>query len=102
MNIDKVTNAIEKDAGMNIPGLKDSLKEMQQGQVERSYTPEQLLVHEARKKANMSQVAFAKLIETPVATLRDWEQGRFKPPGGVLFLFKFMQKRPDLIEHMVA
>jgi len=103
MNIDKVTEAIEQDAGMKIVGLKDSLREMQEGKAERIYTtPEQLLVYSARQKLNLSQTAFAKLIDTPVGTLRDWEQGRFKPPGSVLFLFKLIKKRPDVVEELTA
>lgn len=102
MNIDKVAEAIEQDAGMEIVGLKDSLREMQEGKAEHIYTPEQLLVQSARQKLNLSQTAFAKLIDTPVATLRDWEQGRFKPPGGVLCLFKLIKKRPDVVEELTA
>jgi DNA-binding transcriptional regulator YiaG len=40
----------------------------EEGKAERIYTPEQLLVQSARQKLNLSQTAFAKLIDTPVAT----------------------------------
>ena len=102
MDIDKVTQAIEADAGQTIPGLKESLREMQQGKIGRTYTTEQLLVIEARKKLELSQADFARMIETPVATLRDWEQGRFKPPGGVLCLLRVLQKRPEIMQDLAA
>ncbi|MEZ5535216.1 MAG: hypothetical protein R3F02_06280 [Thiolinea sp.] len=42
----------------------------------------------------LSQVDFASMIDTPVATLRDWEQGRFKRHRGVVCLLRLLQKRP--------
>ncbi|PID48952.1 MAG: XRE family transcriptional regulator [Proteobacteria bacterium] len=102
MDIDKVAAAIEADAGQEIPGLEDSLREMQQGKVGRTYTPEQLLVVDVRKKLSLSQTDFADMIDTPVATLRDWEQGRFKPPGGVLCLLRLLGKRPEIVVDLAA
>ena len=74
MNVNKVAEAIEKDAGVKLPGLKESLKEMNAGINARTYTPEQLLLREARKALKLTQPKFAKLIDTPVGNLRDWEQ----------------------------
>jgi putative transcriptional regulator len=34
----------------------------------------------ARMKLGLTQEAFAKLLDTPVGTVRDWEQGRRQPP----------------------
>lgn len=102
MDIDKIAAAIEADAGQEIPELKESLEEMQQGKAARVYTPEQLLVVDARKKLQLSQLDFAKVIDTPVATLRDWEQGRFRPPGGVLCLLRLLNKRPEILSDLTA
>ncbi len=44
----------------------------------------------------ITQTEFCELIATPVATLRDWEQGRFSPPGGVLCLLRLLIKYPEL------
>ena len=44
--------------------------------------------------------AFAERIEAPVATLRDWEQGRFAPPGGVLCLLRLIIKHPELSQEL--
>jgi putative transcriptional regulator len=32
--------------------------------------------------------------------LRDWEQGRFAPPGGVLCLLRLIIKHPELSEEL--
>lgn len=65
-------------------------------------TAEQVLVRSARAKTGLSQQAFAERIATPVATLRDWEQGRFAPPGGVLCLLRLIVRHPELMEEMAA
>ena len=40
MNIDRITKAIEDDAGEPIEGLSESLAEMKAGKIAREYTPE--------------------------------------------------------------
>jgi putative transcriptional regulator len=70
--------------------------------VGRVTTPEQILVRQAREKSGLTQQAFAERIATPVATLRDWEQGRFAPPGGVLCLLRLIIKHPELSQELTA
>lgn len=101
MDIEKIAQAIEADAGMALDDIRQGLAEMQAG-VGRVTTAEQLLVRSARAKTGLSQQAFAERIKTPVATLRDWEQGRFAPPGGVLCLLKLIGNHPDLIGELEA
>jgi len=60
-------------------------------------TPEQPLLRAARKALGVSQARFAELIDTSVATLRDWEQGRFKPPGSTLVLCRIALKNPEAL-----
>ena len=60
-------------------------------------TPEQSLLRAARQALGLSQARFAELIDTPVATLRDWEQGRFKPPGSALVLCRIALKSPEAL-----
>ena len=97
MNINAIATAIERDAGEPLPGLRDGLAEMQAGLSGRTYTPEQLLVRAARERLGLSQNAFAELIETPVATLRDWEQGRFAPPGAARRLLEIALRHPEVL-----
>ena len=100
MDIDKIVKAIEADAGMSLPELKESLTEMQQNSVGRVHTPRQVLISEARNKTGKTQQAFAELIQTPVATLRDWEQGRFSPSGAVLCLLHLINNHPSMIDEL--
>ncbi len=54
MNIENIKNAIEDDAGEMLPDLEKSLKESVAGQQGRVYTPEQILIRDARKQLNCS------------------------------------------------
>ena len=102
MNIEAIAKAIEADAGMELPELRNSLAEMQAGLRGRTTTAEQLLILSVRKQLGLSQTAFAELIKTPVATLRDWEQGRFTPSGAVLCLLQIMDKHPELAQELTT
>lgn len=101
MDIERVASAIEADSGEALPDLRQALKEAQAG-IGRVTTPAQMLVRQAREKSGLTQAAFAELIATPVATLRDWEQGRFVPPGGVLCLLRLIEKHPELTRELAA
>lgn len=102
IDIEQVAKAIEADAGIELPGLRESLGQAKRGEFSRVATPEQILVRSARAKTGLSQQAFADRIATPVATLRDWEQGRFAPPGGVICLLRLIERHPDLSEELAA
>lgn len=99
MDIEKTAQAIEADAGMSLPDLRQSLADAQES-IGRVTTPEQILARAARAKTGLSQPAFADLIKTPVSTLRDWEQGRFPPPGGVICLLKIIYNHPEMIAEL--
>jgi putative transcriptional regulator len=101
MNVEKIAKAIEADAGEALPDPRQALEEAQarSGHVT---TPAQILVRQAREAAGMTQSAFAERIGTPVATLRDWEQGRFAPPGAVLCLLRLITKPPELTAELAA
>ena len=51
----------------------------------------------AREKMRLSQPEFAKLLGVPVATLRNWEQGRTCPDGPGLALLRLATERPDVV-----
>lgn len=101
IDIDKVAAAIEADAGGALLDLRQALAEAKAG-LGRITTPEQILVRQAREKSGLTQTAFAERIATPVATLRDWEQGRFAPPGGVLCLLRLIIRHPELSQELSA
>jgi len=102
MNIDAVAKAIEVDAGESLSDLRQALKEAKAGMAGRVTTAEQILVRLAREKSGLTQTVFAERIDTPVATLRDWEQGRFAPPGGVLCLLRLIVKHPELSNELAT
>ena len=101
LDIEKAARAIELDAGVPLPDLRQALEEAKAG-IGRVTTPEQILVRQARSRAGLSQLAFAERIATPVATLRDWEQGRFTPPGGVLCLLRLISMHPELTQELAT
>ncbi len=47
-----------------------------------------------RKKLGQSQDEFALMIRVPVATLRNWEQGRRSPQGPASALIKLVESLP--------
>lgn len=102
INIEAVAKAIEADAGESLPDLRQALMEARAGMAGRITTPEQLLVRQARERSGLTQAVFAERIATPVATLRDWEQGRFAPPGGVLCLLRLIIKHPELSHELAS
>lgn len=101
MDVEKVAQAIEADAGEALPDLRQALAEAKAG-AGRVTTSAQLLVRHARERSGLTQAAFAERIGTPVATLRDWEQGRFAPPGGVLCLLRLISAHPELTQELEA
>ena len=101
LDIEKVASAIEADAGESMPDLRQAPAEAKAG-LGRGTTAEQILVRQAREKSGLTQAAFADRIETPVATLRDWEQGRFAPPGGVVCLLRLIVKHHELSKELAA
>ena len=101
-DIQTVARAIEADAGEALPDIRTALAEGKAGNIGRIITPEQLLLRRARAKTGLTQLEFAKRIDTPAATLRDWEQGRFAPPGGVVCLLRLIIKHPELSQELNA
>jgi putative transcriptional regulator len=47
-----------------------------------------------REQIGMTQVEFAKLLRIPVATLRNWEQGRVRIDPAARALFRILNRDP--------
>jgi len=90
-DLEQIALAIEKGAGQDLLDIRQALSEA----ADATYSKEQIIVRAARKRLEMSQAMFANLIDTPVGTLRGWEQGRFEVPGAVITLMKVAIKNPD-------
>ena len=52
------------------------------------------LVREARAKLDMPQAEMAAFTKIPLATLRNWEQGRTAPDPAARALFKLIASKP--------
>ena len=52
-------------------------------------------VQAIRKRTGLSQTAFASRIGVPVATLRNWEQGRVKPDPAARSLLLIVARNPS-------
>ena len=97
MDIESVASAIEADAGEELPDLREALSDLKSGIYGRVHTPEEILIRSTRRRLGMTQEEFAARIDTPLATLRGWEQGRFQPPGAVIQLMRLFEMRPELV-----
>lgn len=82
--------------------LLDDVLAIKAGAAAKTWSPEQLLVITVRKKLHKSQPAFAALLGIPVATLRDWEQGRKQPDSAAVTLIKVAQSHPQVLEEIAA
>ena len=52
---------------------------------------------EIRARLNMTQEAFARALRIPVATLRNWEQGRKLPDPAARSLLTAVAREPDAV-----
>ena len=48
-----------------------------------------------RRKVSLSQVAFARRIGVPAATMRNWEQGKRTPQGPARALLRIIDRAPE-------
>jgi putative transcriptional regulator len=51
----------------------------------------------ARQASGLSQAEFAERFRIPVATLRDWEQGRRKPDAASLAYLTVIEREPEAV-----
>uniref|UniRef100_A0A831ZZY6 Helix-turn-helix domain-containing protein n=1 Tax=Desulfacinum infernum TaxID=35837 RepID=A0A831ZZY6_9BACT len=52
-------------------------------------------VRRVRKRLGLSQAEFAKRIDVPQETIRNWEQGKRCPTGAAKSLLKVLDKAPE-------
>jgi putative transcriptional regulator len=68
----------------------------------RVHVPDRLDVRAIRAKTGLSQQAFADRFGFPVATLRDWEQGRRGPETSARLLLTVIDKEPEAVRRALA
>jgi putative transcriptional regulator len=59
-------------------------------------------VRQVRKSLNLTQTGFSLKYGFPIATLRNWEQGRREPELPAKILLAVIAKRPDVVEEVLA
>jgi putative transcriptional regulator len=64
--------------------------------------PDEIDVAAIRRKAGLSQPAFARRVGVPVATLRNWEQGHRSPQGPARVLLALLDRNPRIVEETLA
>ncbi len=50
-----------------------------------------------RKAQNRTQDGVSRLLQIPVATIRDWEQGRREPEAEALALLRILEREPEAV-----
>ncbi|MGD9657445.1 MAG: helix-turn-helix domain-containing protein [Methylocystis sp.] len=82
--------------------LLASVREMKAGARARIHKPDVPEFVRARLASGLSQAEFAALLGVSVRTLQDWEQGRRKPSGAALTLYKIAERRPEVLRELAA
>jgi putative transcriptional regulator len=59
-------------------------------------------VQRLRKRTTLTQSAFAERYKIPLATLRDWEQGRRTPDATVQAYFTVIEREPEMVAAVLA
>jgi putative transcriptional regulator len=64
--------------------------------------PAKVDVRAIRVGVGLSQVAFARRFGFPVATVREWEQGRRQPEAAARVLLLVIASRPEVVDEVLA
>lgn len=62
--------------------------------------PKQIVA--ARRRLNMSQVAFAGLLNVSPATLRRWERGEGRPTSASLRVLRLAAEKPEVLRDLAG
>ena len=82
-------------------GLEDAIA-FTKGDAARGRIASAVDVKAIRLQANKTQAQFADAYHIPVATLRDWEQGRRQPDAPARALLTVIAADPLAVERMLA
>lgn len=82
-------------------GLEDAIAYME-GDTGRAKAASPVDVKAVRLLAKKTQAQFADAYRIPVATLRDWEQGRRQPDAPARALLAVIAADPQAVERMLA
>jgi putative transcriptional regulator len=54
-----------------------------------------------RKRINLSQTIFAKVLNVSSSSVRQWEQGKRSPSGSTKVLLELLRKNPDILNYRI-
>lgn len=54
-------------------------------------------IRAVRKKLNLSQAVFGRLLNVPLVTILKWEHGERKPSGAALRLLEIVKRSPEAL-----
>jgi putative transcriptional regulator len=63
-------------------------------------TPAQ--IREMRKKTNLTEIVFAKLLNVSPSSVRQWEQGIKTPKGSAKVLLELLNQSPHLLDYRIG
>ncbi len=93
------TDPARVDKPLIILGLEEALALLTSPPVVRRATrPHPVNVAALRGRIGLNQNDFAERIGVPVATLRNWEQGRRSPTGSACVLLALLDRNPGVID----
>lgn len=79
-------------AGKEVKGVREIVKEVR---TPRPFSKEDIV--RLRKKLQVSQSAFAVLLNISPKTVQKWEQGENRPNGASLKLLNIAKKNPEML-----
>ncbi|GGK32642.1 helix-turn-helix domain-containing protein [Salinarimonas ramus] len=90
-------------AGKRLIAAAQEVKAIVRGEIEPAHVhePAALDVKAIRAKAGLSQDAFASTFGFTVNQIRDWEQGRSRPLGGVRAYLMIIERDPTGVRKML-
>ena len=59
-------------------------------------------IKEIRKNLRLSQSVFARLLNVSPSSIRQWEQGKRKPPGSTQILLDLLNRSPHILDYRLT
>ena len=103
---DSIKNAISEtvqemlDSEIKVSFTKKELNSLGVEIPKVQFTADQIIA--IRKKMNLSQTVFAKILNVSSSSIRQWEQGKRKPSGSTKVLLELLEKSPDLLDYRLS
>ena len=100
---DAIKNAVGEtvkdmiDSGANVSFTKKELNSL--GIKIPSIQVTGVQIQAIRKRMNLSQSVFAKLLNVSSSSIRQWEQGKRRPTGATKVLLELIEKSPHLLDY---